>query len=135
MRANKTNRLFGKLTILFMPLLYGCGVEIENGEQAFQRCVSCHSMRHGINYTGPSLAGVFGRQAGTIIDFNYSDAVRSSGVVWSAENLDAWLTNPQLFIPGTKMEFEGIPDRSVREELIVILKSKTTISLAGDSLP
>jgi len=67
------------------------------------------------------------RKAGTATGFNYSRAVKLSGIVWTTDNLDTWLSNPQAFIPGTKMEFEGIPDRKVREELIVILKSKTTL--------
>ncbi|MFC1602248.1 c-type cytochrome [Pseudomonadota bacterium] len=123
------------LIIFFMLLLSGCGGDIESGEQAFQRCISCHSMKPQLNYTGPSLASILNRKAGTAEGFNYSRAVKTSGIVWTVENLDTWLTNPQAFIPGTKMEFEGIPDPEVRAELIAILKLKTVLPIESEGLP
>ena len=127
MLTYKSSCLWKVSSIFITLLLYGCEAEIKNGKQAFQRCTSCHSMKPGINFTGPSLAGILNRKAGTAIGFSYSPAVKSSGVVWTAENLDAWLTNPQAFIPGTKMKFEGIPNQKAREELIAILRVKTAL--------
>ena len=90
----------------------------------------------GMHFTGPSLAGVWNRKAGTAKGFvRYSSALKLSGVVWTEETLDTWLKNPQEFIPGTKMKFEGIRDPKVREKLIAILKEKTASSVGGDSLP
>ncbi len=135
MYVNKIGDLLKCPATLLMLLLHGCGGGIESGEQGFQRCNACHSMKPGLNFTGPSLAGILNRKAGTITGFNYSRAVKTSGIVWTVENLDAWITNPQLFIPGTKMEFEGIPDQTVRDELIVILKSKTALPLVNNEPP
>ena len=57
-------------------------------------------------------------------DFNYSKAVKSSGVVWSEETLDKWLTNPQAFIPGQRMNFK-VADPADRADLIAYLKTLT----------
>jgi len=112
--------------MFFTLILSGCSDKIEDGEQAFQRCISCHSMKSGLYFTGPSLSGVFGRKAGSVEGFNYSSAVKESGIVWNRENLDRRLTNPQAFIQGTKMEFEGIADPKIRDELLAILEKETT---------
>ena len=72
--------------------------------------------------SAPSTAACVGRTAGTVPDFNYSKAVKSSGVVWSEETLDKWLTNPQAFIPGQRMNFK-VADPADRADLIAYLKS------------
>ena len=58
-----------------------------------------------MNKTGPSLAGLFGRKAGTVEDFNYSDANKNSGIVWDEASLRKYLPNPQALVPRTKMAF------------------------------
>jgi cytochrome c len=55
----------------------------------------------------------------------YSPALRSAEVIWSDETLDAWLADPQAFIPGTHMIFDGIPDDQARADLIAFLKDAT----------
>ena len=79
-------------------------------------------VREGLDAGGHR--GVVGRTAGTVADFNYSKAVKSSGVVWSEETLDKWLTNPQAFIPGQRMNFRVI-DPADRADLIAYLKTLT----------
>jgi cytochrome c len=72
------------------------------GRSAFEkRCTGCHALDH--NKTGPRLAGVVGRKAGTVPDFPYSDAVKKSAVVWNEAVLDKWLTDPETVIPDTDM--------------------------------
>jgi cytochrome c len=93
------------------------------GEQIYHRCQGCHSI--DANRVGPRHAGLFGRHAGSLDDYNYSDAMRASGVVWDATTLDQFLTAPRKFMPGTKMPFAGIPDPQERADLIAYLKKAT----------
>jgi len=89
----------------------------------FAQCMSCHSVKPGVNGLGPSLAGVFGRKAASEPTFAYSDALKSSGLTWNEANLDKWLTGPMVMVPGTKMTFAGQPDPAKRQELIEYLKT------------
>ncbi|MBA4100267.1 MAG: hypothetical protein C0484_26280 [Rhodospirillum sp.] len=92
-----------------------------HGEEIYNsRCIACHSP--DANRVGPKHRGVLGRAAGTVPDFNYSKAVKRSGVVWGEETLDKWLTNPQAFIPGQRMNFR-VADPVDRADLIAYLKS------------
>ena len=76
---------------------------------------------------GPSLAGVWGRKAGTAPGFTrYSEALKTSGVTWNAETLDAWLINPARFIPNNRMTFPGIDDATARADLIAYLRNTTS---------
>ena len=85
---------------------------------AFAQCAACHSVDPGRNGVGPSLAGVAGRRAASLAGFNYSPALRNSGLSWDAANLDRWLTSPQRTVPGTRMPFAGIPDPAKRKEVV-----------------
>jgi cytochrome c len=77
--------------------------DIARGKTLFQqRCVICHSVAPKKVGMGPNLAGVVGRKAGTT-SFNYSSALKNSGVVWSANELDAYLAAPAKKIPGARM--------------------------------
>ena len=92
-----------------------------HGEEIYNsRCIACHSP--DANRVGPKHRGVVGRTAGTVPDFNYSKAVKNSGVVWSEETLDKWLTNPQAFIPGQRMNFK-VNDPADRADIIAYLKT------------
>ncbi len=93
------------------------------GEHIYRRCQGCHSI--DTNRVGPRHAGLFGRRAGGLECYNYSDAMRGSGVVWDETTLDQFLTAPRKFIPGTKMPFAGIPDPQERADLIAYLKKAT----------
>ena len=84
------------------------------------RCIACHSV--DANRVGPMHRGVFGRKAGSVADYAYSDAVQSSTVVWTAETLDRWLANPQDLIPGQRMGFR-VREARDRADLIAYLKS------------
>ncbi|WP_234038251.1 cytochrome c family protein [Erythrobacter sp. YJ-T3-07] len=95
------------------------------GEKAFAVCTTCHSVEAGVNKTGPSLHGVVGREAGSIADFNYSDANKSSGITWTPEELFVYLADPQATIPGTKMIFPGLKDPQKRADVIAYLETQS----------
>ncbi len=104
------------------------------GAQAFRACAACHSIELGQHLTGPSLADVFGRKAGTVEGFQrYSKALKDSGVVWDEKTLDAWLRDPAKLVPGNLMTFRGIPDARVRADLIAYLKAASEGKAAGDA--
>ena len=127
------------LFIVLIPLMHGCGkdgsdVDIRNSKQLFQECISCHSMAPGRHLVGPSLAGIWGRNAGIAKGFNrYSDALKSSQVVWTVETMDSWLSDSQAFIPGNQMMFKGVKNRQVREELIGLLKKEIAVPTKKDN--
>jgi cytochrome c len=66
--------------------------------------------------------GVFGRRAGSLPDYTYSQALKGAGLVWNDETLDRWLSNPQAFLPGQKMNFR-VARPEDRADLIAFLKS------------
>jgi cytochrome c len=96
--------------------------DLANGEAKFAMCASCHSIAPGgPNMTGPHLHGVVGRKAGSVPDYNYSDAVKNAGFTWDAAHLDKWVTNPRADLPGTKMSFVGLRDPKDRTDVIAYL--------------
>jgi len=95
----------------------------ENGARAFGACVACHSLEPDLNLSGPSLAGIWNRKAGSLASFpRYSDALKNSKQVWNEKSLDTWLRNPQTMMPGNFMSFAGLKDDKVRADLIAYLQ-------------
>ncbi|SDH43077.1 MULTISPECIES: cytochrome c family protein [unclassified Duganella] len=95
--------------------------QIAQGQRIWQkRCTECHAL--DTDETGPRHRGVFGRQAGSIKDYDYSRALRKSGVQWDAASLDRWLTDPEKFIPGQNMDYR-VRSKAEREALIAYLRS------------
>ncbi len=95
----------------------------ERGQRVFQTCAACHSLEPDRNMTGPSLAGIWDRQAGGLASFKrYSPALKSSGVVWNENSLNEWIKDPQHFIPGNTMTFPGIKEPRQRADLLAFLK-------------
>ncbi|MGH7064327.1 MAG: c-type cytochrome [Stellaceae bacterium] len=93
------------------------------GAQLFRACAACHSVAPDRNMTGPSLAEIWGRKAGSLDSFaRYSPALKASAVIWDRNTLDAWLQSPQRFVPNNRMNFDGIADAGQRADLIAFLK-------------
>jgi cytochrome c len=97
------------------------------GARVFQRCYACHSVdpHETATMQGPSLYRVLGRRAATQEGFDYSDALReraAQGLVWDEATLDAFVTDPPTFIPGTAMGFFGLDEAQDRADLIAYLR-------------
>lgn len=93
--------------------------DLANGESKFALCSTCHSLpQGGPNMTGPNLYGVFGRKAASMAGFNYSDALKATGWTWDPAHLDAWISDPKVTAPGTKMTFVGLKDPKDRTDVI-----------------
>lgn len=90
---------------------------------AFAMCKACHSVEPGETGIGPSLAGVFGAEAGHMAGFDYSDAMANSGVTWDEATLQAFLADPKGVIPGNSMAYGGMRNDAQRQAVIDYLKS------------
>ena len=94
-----------------------------HGKTLFVQCKACHSTEPGRNGIGPSLAGIVGRKAASIEGFNYSAAVRDSGLTWTQDELFRYLEQPQRALPGTKMAFAGLKSGQDRADIIAYLEN------------
>lgn len=91
---------------------------------AFAICSACHSVSpSGDSSIGPNLNTVVGRAAGTLPGFNYSAAMKKSGIVWTPEELNSFLINVSAKVPGTLMTYNGVADEKSRTEIINYLQS------------
>jgi cytochrome c len=91
------------------------------GEEIYARCGACHALE--TDRTGPRHCGLFGRRAGSVKGFAYSDAMKRSGIVWDARTLDWFLASPTRAVPGTAMGYAGIDDAQERADLIAYLRA------------
>ena len=92
----------------------------KRGQELFQkRCTSCHNLDK--EKEGPRLRGVFGRKSGSIVSFNYSDALKSANKTWDADSLDEWLTDTDKFIPDNDMNL-SFKKADERADIIAYLK-------------
>jgi cytochrome c len=98
----------------------------KRGQQVYDACAACHSLESDRNMTGPSLADLWNRKAGTLASFHrYSPALRSSGIVWNDKTLDEWLQDPQRLVPENTMTFQGLKNSQQRADLLAFLKEAT----------
>lgn len=122
---------FGALTVAIVLSPTLAASESARGQQLFNNCVSCHSLVPDQNMTGPSLAGLWNRKAGGLSSFSrYSDAMKSSNIVWNDKSLDDWIKDPQQVIPGNQMTFPGMKNAQQRADLLAFLKDATRMSRA-----
>jgi cytochrome c len=100
-----------------------CGAPSLRGKLLFLRCASCHDISDKPSQkTGPNLAGVYGRRAGSLPGYMYSPAMKAQTFSWDANMLDRWLARPADVVPGTAMAFVGMDKRADREALIAYLR-------------
>jgi cytochrome c len=91
------------------------------GEALYERCAGCHSIEQ--DRAGPRHCGLFGRRAGGVPGFEYSEAMKRSGLVWSAESLDRFLANPDAMVPGTPMSIARVASAAERADLVAYLRA------------
>lgn len=98
----------------------------EDGAQVFKKCRACHAIgADAFNRTGPHLNEIFGRRAGSVEEFRYSDGLTrmgNDGLVWDIDSLDAYIENPKAFASDTRMNFPGLKDEGERGDLLAFLR-------------
>ena len=109
------------LLVLLSVVVARADGDAARGEARFQDCAACHKLEAGANNVGPSLHGIFARKAGEIADFRYSPAIKRSGIVWTPETLDRFITDPQALVPGNRMPYAGMANPRDRADLIAYL--------------
>ena len=99
--------------------------DAEAGGKLFTKtCGGCHSVGEGARGGfGPQLNGIIGRPAGTTTDYQYSDAMKNSGVVWIRDKLAAYIEAPKKVVSGTRMIFWGISDQEKIENILAYLET------------
>src|SRR5438128_11756125 len=107
----------GVLLVLIAPGP-GAAADVEAGKTAFKKCARCHTTEAGKNKIGPSLFGVVGRKSAGLENYSYSEGMKKFDHDWDEETLDNYLADPRTVVPGTKMIFAGIKDKSERDDVI-----------------
>jgi cytochrome c len=115
-----------KAILATLPAAYQ-SADLDNGQAKFATCKSCHTIAQGGDtMVGPNLWGVFGRKAGSLPGFTYSDGMKALGVTWDADRINTWITRPSAMVPGTKMTYIGMENPKDRIDVIAYLKTVTT---------
>jgi cytochrome c len=94
--------------------------DADKGKKVFEVCTGCHS--DSPRAVGPTLHGVYGRQAGTVPDYKYSPAMKRSKLVWDDANLHDYIANPQGKVKANNMSFRGVRDSNDIDDLVAYLK-------------
>jgi cytochrome c len=118
-----------KPAILALPLaLIACPAAAQDdpGQVLFNNaCRTCHTLELGDNRLGPTLHGIVGREAGSLPDYSYSQAMRGSGIVWDEANLDRFIENPDGLIPGNNMKpYAGMTSAEDRAAIVAFLAAQ-----------
>ena len=111
--------LAGALT-LCVASSAGAAPDAVRGEQLYVRCMACHAVAS--DRVGPRHCGLFGRLAGSVPNFDYSPAMKLSGIVWNDKTLDRFLAKPLTVVPGSTMTYDGVSNAKDRADLIAYLK-------------
>jgi len=111
---------YGVAFLLAVSVLWKAGADGPPGKELFERrCTGCHAIDR--EKSGPRLSGVYGRRAGSVATFTYSESLRKSGVVWDRATLDRWLANPESVAPDNDMPFR-LADERERKAIIEYLR-------------
>lgn len=112
------------------PLGGAVAQDADAGARVFNQCRACHTINQGgRNGVGPNLYGVWGRAAGAVEAFRYSAPMRAKageGLVWNADNLRAYLTDPKAVVPAGSMSFAGIRNEQQLNDLLAFLERAST---------
>lgn len=98
--------------------------DVDAGKSVFNQCRACHQVGETAkNGVGPNLNGLFGRKAGAIEGYNYSDANKASGKIWDEAFFTTYIKDPKAAMPGNKMTYAGLKDEKKIIDLIAYLKT------------
>jgi cytochrome c len=112
------NKLILAMILIAGSFVPGMAQDAQKGKTVFNVCLACHTIGPGAeNKIDPELNGLDGRKAGTVANFDYSDANKSSGIVWNEETFEDYIKNPAAKVPGTKMIFPGIMNEQQEKDL------------------
>lgn len=96
--------------------------DVDNGKAEYDKaCLKCHKLQPGNNEKGPQLMRIYGAKSALLTDYQYTDAMKNSNMVWTAENLDKYIAQPKQTVVGTRMRSEPIADANVRQDIIAYL--------------
>ena len=114
--------MLGAIIAVLFPVVAHAEGDAAAGEKAFTACKACHAF--GKNGVGPNLTGVVGRKAASVEGYNYSAALKESGITWDEANLKEWLTGPAANkVKGTKMVYQGLKDDKKVADVIAYLST------------
>jgi cytochrome c len=117
-------RCFALVALLALVAIHpAAAADAEVGKAAFKKCALCHTTEVGKNKVGPSLFGVVGRKSASLDGYNYSEAMKKFDHTWDPQTLDAYLVDPRAVVPGTKMIYPGIKDKTERDDVIAYLET------------
>ena len=114
-------------TVFFLNSAYANG-DAAKGKKVFKKCKACHALKAGKNKTGPSLAGIVGKKAGSVSGYTKYKGLKGADWIWDEENLDGWLKNPKKWLKAkngkkSKMVYKLKKEKD-RANLIEYLKTK-----------
>ena len=117
-------RLFAVIFFLVISIFPVQAGDPVAGAAVFKKCTPCHAIGPGAGTkVGPELNGVIGRHSGSVPGYNYSDANKNSGIVWTEDVFSRYIRNPRGVVPGTKMTFGGLTSDQDISDLIAYLKT------------
>lgn len=98
--------------------------DVDNGKAEYDKaCLKCHKLQAGNNDKGPQLMRIYGAKSALLTDYQYTDAMKNSNIVWTAENLDKYIAQPKQTVVGTRMRSEPIDDANVRHDIIAYIST------------
>ena len=112
------------LAIVLSCTALGAETLVQRGQKLFKKCVHCHTYnQHQGHRIGPNLYGMFGRKAGAISNYDFSEAWKTADFIWTDETLDTYLKAPHKMIPNNRMPFNGLSKPQDRRALIIYMKT------------
>lgn len=105
--------------------------DADAGARQWSQCRACHALEEGRNGVGPYLYNIVGRAAHSVEGFNYSGALPD--VIWTPQELAAFIANPRSYAPGTSMSYAGMPGVQERANLIAYLVVNSPDYTPGES--
>jgi cytochrome c len=124
------NRIILAVIFLAASLGQANAQDAAAGEKVFVVCKACHQVGDSAkNAVGPVLNGLFGRKAGSVEGYNYSDANKNSGITWDEATFSEYIKDPKAKVPGTKMAFAGVKDEKKIKDLIAYLHTFDKVPL------